>query len=202
MSWFRLGVSAGGYWERTPLSVNDTVSRYGVTLQSYFEYPLGLVTFFSNTTFGAWFYDRNNADQEIIDAFLGLRYNLGAVELASGYERRHVWGESPMLWDSYRNRERLHQRIRFPLGGGLFIAARGSYDMDASFIDEVNYALQWITDCMKWELRYHDDRTSGSNRSINLSISLLAFPNTPLSFGEHRVRDPFDPPALPTTAAW
>jgi hypothetical protein len=69
--------------------------------------------------------------------------------------------------------------------------------MDASKIDEVNYALQWISDCMKWELRYHDDHTSGSNSSIGLSVSILAYPNTPASFGERMDYDPFDPPALP-----
>jgi hypothetical protein len=173
----------------------DTVARYGATLQSYFEYPLGrAITFFSNTVYGAWFYDKDGFDQEVIDAVLGFRYNFGAVELASGYERRHVWGESPMLWDSYYDRERLHQKIRFPLGKDFFLAARGSYDLDVSAIDEINYSLQWIVDCMKWELNYHDDRTPRSDSSISLRVSILAYPNTPVSFGEYMDHDPFEPP--------
>jgi hypothetical protein len=50
---------------------------------------------------------------------------------------------------------------------------------------------------MKWELRYRDDRTSGAENSLNLSVSVLAYPNTPASFGEYKGRDPFEPPALP-----
>jgi len=197
LSWFRLGAEAGSYCEETPLVAGDSVTRYGASLQSYFEYPLGGVTFFSNNTYSAWFYDEGDSDQAILDSFLGFRYNLGAVELASGYERRHIWGESPMLWDRFFDRERFHQRIRFPLGQSLFLSARGSYDLDASYVDEVNYSLQWLTDCMSWELRYRDDRTSGSNTNINLSVSILAYPNTPLSFGESRSPDPFEPPILP-----
>ncbi|MCL2009942.1 MAG: hypothetical protein FWG71_05280 [Synergistaceae bacterium] len=197
MSWFRLGAEVGSYWERTPLTTNDTVTRYGLTLRNYLESPMGAVTFFSDITFGAWFYDKDSSDQEIADGFWGFRYSLGNVEMASGYERRFVWGESPMLWDEGRERERFHQRIRFPVGKDWFLAVRGSYDMDVSMIDEVNYSLQWVSDCMKLELRYHDDRTSGSNSAIGLSLSLLAYPDTPVSFGERRNRDPFDPPVLP-----
>jgi hypothetical protein len=83
------------------------------------------------------------------------------------------------------------------LGKELFLTVRGSYDLDSSMIDEVNYSLQWITDCMKWELRYRDDRTPSSESSLNLSVSVLAYPNTPASFGEYRSHDPFEPPALP-----
>ena len=50
---------------------------------------------------------------------------------------------------------------------------------------------------MKWELRYRDDRALGSENSLNLSVSLLAFPDTPASFGEYRDNDPFEPPTLP-----
>jgi LPS-assembly protein len=132
LSWFRIGVTAGAYWERTPHMTGETVTRYGATFQSYFEYPLGRsVTFFSNSTYGAWFYDKDDADQEIADGIMGLRYNLGVFELASGYEHRKVWGESPMLWDSYRDVERIHQKIRFPLGNELFLTVRGSYDLDS-----------------------------------------------------------------------
>ena len=99
-----------------------------------------------------------------------------------------------MLWDQYRERERIHQKLRFPLGRELYLALRGSYDLDASMADEARYGLQWVTDCMKWELHYTDDRTSGNDDSIGLSLSLLAFPETPASFGQAVQRDPFDRP--------
>ena len=68
--------------------------------------------------------------------------------------------------------------------------------MEISAVDEVNYSLQWVTDCLMWELRYRDDRTSGSNSNIGLSVSVLAYPNTQASFGERRDHDPFEPPNL------
>ena len=194
-SWLRAGLSWGNYQERTPDVTNDTITRYGAQLQSYVEVPFGKnAEFFWNVGYKAWFYDKNDADQEIVEGMWGFRYKLGFLELASGYERRYVWGESPMLWDSYREAEKVHQKIRFPLGRELFVMVRGSYDLNESMVDEVNYALQWINDCMKWELLYRDDRTSGSEDKINLSVSILAYPDTPASFGEYKDTDPFDRP--------
>jgi LPS-assembly protein len=198
-SWFRLGAVWGRYREQTYLYTSDTVARYGAAIQSYGETPLagtlpGGFELFWNVSYGAWFYDRIDDDQEILTGFLGLRGRLGALELGLGYERRGVWGQSPMLWDSYRGGERIHQKIRFPLGREFFAAARGSYDLEESFVDDVHYALQWITDCMKWELTYHDDRTDTGDDRVGLSVSILAFPNTPASFGEYREKDPFNRP--------
>jgi LPS-assembly protein len=191
----RLGVAWGDYQDKTPNFTGDVVMRYGVTLHSYFEMPLGkAVQFFSNSRYGAWFYDKDNSDQEVVEGLWGLRYNLGAVELASGYERRYVWGESPLLWDGFHETERLHQKIRFPVGREWFVAARGSYDLSESMVDEVNYALQWINDCMKWEVLYHHDYTTSGENRLSLNISILAFPNTPASFGERKDVDPFDRP--------
>jgi len=198
-SWFRLGATAGRYWERTSFMLGETTTRYGVMLQNYIEQPINRdVTFFSNTTYDAWFYnDIDDSRQGTLNCFMGLRYNFGVVELMSGYERRFVWGESPMLWDRYSDRERFHQKARFPFGRELFLVARGSYDTTASKIDEVNYTLQWVTDCMRWELNFRNDRSSGSNSRINLRVLINAFPNAPLSLGERRQHNPFDPPDIP-----
>ena len=73
--------------------------------------------------------------------------------------------------------------MRFPLGGELFLKARGSYDLNASMIDEVNYTLQWITDCMRWELSFNNDRTGGVNR-VSLRVLLNAFPGTRPTLGQ------------------
>jgi LPS-assembly protein len=195
LSQLRLNAIGGSYRETTPDFANDTITRYGAVLQSYAEVPLGKgAEFFLNSRYGAWFYDKDNSDQEIAEGLVGLRYLLGALEMASGYEHRRVWGESPMLWDAFRDAERLHQKIRFPLGQEIFFALRGSYDLNESMVDEVHYALQWISDCMKWELLYHDERTSDAEDKISLSVSILAFPNTPASFGEYKDADPFDRP--------
>lgn len=99
-----------------------------------------------------------------------------------------------MLWDCYRERERLHQQLRFPMGREVFGLVRGSYDLEQSEVDKVYYALQWVTDCMKWELNYTDDRSSGGEGRVGLSLSILAFPDTPASFGQEIDEDPFERP--------
>ena len=194
-SWFRLGALWGNYLEKTPNFEHDTVMRYGATLQHYVEVPMGdKAEFFWNVRYDTWFYDKNDLDQEVAEGFLGLRYRIGAFELGSAYERRYVWGESPMLWDSYREAEKIYQKVRFPLGRELFFVARGSYDLNESMVDEIDYVLQWINDCMKWEFLYHNDRTSGGENKFSLSVSVLAFPNTPASFGQYQSTDPFERP--------
>jgi LPS-assembly protein len=205
-AWFRLGAAWGSFREKTALFTGDTVARYGASIRSYGETPLGGTLskveqggpggfdFFWNVSYGAWFYDQDGEDQEIFEGILGLRGRLGPLELGLGYERRYVWGASPMLWDSYREAEKIHQKIRIPLGREFFAAVRGSYDLQEAFVDDVHYALQWINDCLKWELAYHDDRTRAADDRITLSVSILAFPNTPASFGEYKDKDPFARP--------
>ena len=194
-SWLRLSAGWGAFKERTPVFANDRIQRYGAGLQSYVEFPVGKgFEMFWNVQYMAWLYDKDDEDQEIFEGIVGLRYGWDRLELATGYERRYTWGASPMLWDSYRETERIHQKLRFPVGRELYIALRGSYDLKESMVDEMNYALQWINDCMKWELAYYNDRTSGGDDKVGLSVSILAFPNTPASFGQYRNDDPFERP--------
>ena len=152
------------------------------------------IEFFSDATGSLWFYDRDDADQQMLWSFTGLRYRVGAVELGTAYERRYTWGEGAMLWDQYRERERVHQKLRLPLGKEIYAAFRGSYDLDESMVDEVIYSLQWVVDCMTWDLHFKDDRTSGNDNRVGLSMFIHAFPNTPASFGQNVEADPFARP--------
>ena len=96
-----------------------------------------------------------------------------------------------MHWDQYKNRKRLHQKIRVPAGKEIFLVFRGSYDLYESFVDEIIYSIQWITDCMLWELYYKNDRRVDGDDKIGLSLSLTAFPEAEASFGQDREVDPF-----------
>ena len=44
---------------------------------------------------------------------------------------------------------------------------------------------------MLWDLHYKDDRTSGSDDEIGLSLYILAFPDREASFGQRVDVDPF-----------
>ncbi|MBQ9565677.1 MAG: hypothetical protein IJU98_08835 [Synergistaceae bacterium] len=194
-SWMNVLASWGSYNEKIHGQGENAAQRYGVELRNYFERSFHPnAEFFLDTIGNLWFYDKTPSDQESLWFMGGLRYRWGSVELGTGYERRYIWGDGPMLWDRYRTRERIHQKIRFPLGREIYAAARGSYDLDQSMIDQVTYSLQWAVDCMVWDLHFKDDRTSGGNNQIGLSLMLLAFPDTPASLGQKLDRDPFERP--------
>ena len=194
-SWARLFASYGSFKETLRGSTEGEVTaRYGMGFRNYFEHPLddkGNVELFIDTRGVAWFYDREDSDHEMLRSFTGLRYKIGAFQLGTGYERQYVWGSSPMYWDQYRERERIHQKVRFPIGREVYLATRGSYDLDENMVDEIIYSVQWQTDCMLWDLHYKNDRTSDGDDRIGLSLSLLAFPDRSASFGQDLDIDPF-----------
>ena len=198
-SWMRFYAAYGSYKENVyGFPESSSISRYGLGVRSYFEKALddaGRLELFSNTTGEAWFYNKENADHEVIHSFTGLRYKLGALDMGTAYENQKVWGESAMHWDQYKKRERIHQKIRLPLGREVATVFRGSYDLDESMLDEMNYSLRWETDCMTWDLHYKDDRTSGGDDKIGLTISLNAFPESKASFGQKVDVDPFLKPS-------
>ena len=195
-TWSRFYASYGSYKELLyGYEKSGTISRYGLGLKSYFEYPIGETTLFSNLQAEAWFYDKDNADMEMLRNFTGIRYNIGALELGTGYERQFFWGESAMYWDQYYKLERVHQKIRFPVGREIYLAVRGSYDLQASMIDKMIYSVQWVTDCMLWDLHYKNERTFGGDNSLGLTVSINAYPDSDVSFGQKREVDPFVRPS-------
>ena len=194
-SWMRIFAAYGNFKETIHGSPDgENTSRYGLGFRNYAEYALSWGEIFVNSEGVSWFYDRDDSDHEMLRSFTGLRYKIGAFQLGTGYERQYTWGESPMHWDQYRKRERIHQKVRFPLGREIFASFRGSYDLDESMIDEVIYSLQWETDCMIWDLHFKDDRTSGGDDHIGLSLGIKAFPDRQTSFGQKLDVDPFDRP--------
>ena len=192
-SWSRIFATIGSYKETLYMRPQEGFeTRYGVGIRNYAEKRAGDVELFANTEGVLLLYDGN--DQEMLRSFLGARYKIGVFELGTGYERQYAWGSSPMYWDKYSNRRRVHQRVRFPVGREVYLAFRGSYDLFESIVDETFYSVQWDTDCMIWDLHYKNDRTGNGNDSFGLSIMLKAFPSRTAAFGQRIEVDPFDRP--------
>ena len=192
-SWSRVFATIGSYKETLYMRPEQGFeTRYGVGIRNYAEKKAGDVELFANTEGVLMLYD--GTDQEMLRSFLGARYKIGVFELGTGYERQYAWGSSPMYWDKYSNRRRIHQRVRFPVGREVYLAFRGSYDLFESIVDETFYSVQWDTDCMIWDLHYKNDRTRNGNDSIGLSIMLKAFPSRTAAFGQKIEVDPFDRP--------
>ena len=192
-SWSRIFATIGSYKETLYMRPQEGFeTRYGIGIRNYAEKRAGDVELFANTEGVLLMYD--GTDQEMLRSFLGARYKIGVFELGTGYERQYSWGSSPMYWDKYSNRRRVHQRVRFPVGREVYLAFRGSYDLFESMVDETFYSVQWDTDCMIWDFHYKNDRTGNGNDSFGLSIMLKAFPSRTAAFGQRIEVDPFDRP--------
>ena len=192
-SYLMLDASFGSYNETVYQGSSTRTLRYGLGFHNYFEMPVDAngTELFANVTGEAWRYDRDSAHQEFVNIFTGFRYKLGSVELGTAYEKIYRWGQTAMQWDEIRKRERVHQKIRFPIGKEFYTYFRGSYDLYENMLDETIYGLQWVTDCMIWDLYYRRDKTSGGDNQIGLTLSLRAFPDNRTSLGQAEVKDPF-----------
>ncbi|MBQ7192951.1 MAG: LPS-assembly protein LptD [Synergistaceae bacterium] len=193
-SWTRVFATTGIYKEKLyNVPEEGSKNRYGIGFRNYYEQKLGgSFELFANTEGVILLYD--GMDQEMLRSFIGLRYKIGVFELGTAYQRQYAWGESPMLWDQYSNRRRIHQRVRFPIGREVYLAFRGSYDLFEGMVDETLYSIQWDTDCMLWDLHYKNDRTRSGDDSIGLTVQLKAFPSRSAAFGQKIEVDPFDRP--------
>ena len=194
-SWLIVHLAYGRFIETIYGEPDSTaISRYSLGFKHYYDRPLrhdGRLEFFTNNQGITYFYNKDDADQEMLRSFTGLRYTIGVFELGTAFEKQYYWGESPMHWDQYKSRKRFHQKVRFPAGKEIYLAFRGSYDLYESMLDEILYSIQWVTDCMLWELYYKNDRTAKGDDKIGLSLSLMAFPDSEASFGQNREVDPF-----------
>lgn len=190
----RVGVSWGKYEDVQPGTSLD-VRRLGAEVHLYSEEQLDSYKTFIKAEYRRfWYDDPNSLEQEILDSVFGVRYAWGKIDLATAYVRRWVSGETPMLWDYYRDREDLYQKAVFPLGKNLSFAVRGGYDLVESRLAEMVYTVALKGgECTRWELTYRNDRVEGDDW-IGLAFFVTAFPETPVSFGRRELYDPFAVP--------
>lgn len=191
-SWWRLRATAGRYEE---ISGGTTVraDRKGAGVELYGESE-GAVRAFWSGSYWYYRYDDPDSTQKIGEATLGVRYGRGSVKFGTAYVRRWVSGESPMNWDSYEEREEIHQLVGVSISPAWSFSVRGGYDLENSTMGELVYRLTYNNDCcMQWEFVYRDDR-KGDDDWMGLKLTVLAFPEKPVSFGSKNLNDPFDPP--------
>ena len=195
--WYRFSAMWGSYKAST---INDSgveevdpwTGRLKVTTEGYVESNAGPITPFLNINASMMFYDDDDSmRQDVIRAIFGLRYNLGSIKLGTAYARNWASGESPMRWDAEFDSERIYQMFEIPLGKYLSFNIIGGYDLNASFLEEINYTLRYINDCMLWELTYRNDRNSGGENKIFFRIG---FTGTSIEFISDKIFNPFISP--------
>jgi len=130
--------------------------------------------------------------QNVRDALLGIRWNLGSVGLTSSYYRRWVTGNSPMAWDNYDDISKVYQQFIFPLNKGLSFTLRGAYNLETENLDERVYQFDIDNNCcMKWVIAYRDDLVDDDDWAY-LRLVIKAFPSTKLAVDSRSVSDRYE----------
>jgi LPS-assembly protein len=202
---FRFFASWGKYEDVTMGESNPEVERIGAGIQLAGELgsPAQSVRPFYNAFY--WYYNYNDAEsesQQILDAVLGARWNLGDLEMESAYLRRWTWGQSPMSWDDYGPREDIYQQValKIPTGSDDFwwkLAMRGAYSIKDEELAEMLYKVTYNQHCLQWDLIFRDDRRENDDW-LGLKLTINAYPESGVRL---MGSDPFDPAAAPNSLA-
>lgn len=181
--------------------VKPWVERIGVGLQVYGEptFASAAIKPFYNASY--WYYDYGSEEstQKVGDAVVGLRWNIGAVELGTAYVRRWVSGASPLVWDRYLVREDIYQKVSFSIPGKnsyekWTVSVRGAYDLEEDRLAEMVYSLAYDQHCITWELWARESRPD-DDFSIGVKFYINAYPESELSLGINEIYDPFAVPS-------
>lgn len=156
---------------------------------------------FYNATYWYYKYDDDLDDsQRILSAILGVRWRLASVNMQTAYLRRWTWGNSPMKWDDYDDREELYQRVAFRIPTNrhskqewLELAVRGAYSFDDEELSEMVYKASYNQHCLLWELIYRDDRVTDDDW-IGLNLTITAYPESGLRLMDGELFDPCEVP--------
>jgi LPS-assembly protein len=197
---YRLMGSWGKYEDASSGGGQPSIERYGAGVQIEGSFGNQSKNFepFYNAIY--WYYNYGSSEstesgtQQIANAMLGAKWKLGDFDMESAYLRRWVWGQSPMLWDSYEPREDVYQQIgvTIPTGSPDFwwrLALRGAYSLKDDTMAEMLYKVLYNQHCLQWEVIYRDDM-SGDDNWVGLKLTINAYPDSSV----HLVgSDPFEP---------
>jgi LPS-assembly protein len=198
---FRCFGTWGRYEDASGAESLPTVERSGAGVQVSGEFGGDAERFqpFYNSVY--WYYNYDDADldsQQILDAVLGVRWRLGEFEMESSYLRRWTWGNSPMTWDDYEDREEVYQQIGITIptrSSELWwkLAVRGAYDIPGEKMAEMAYKAIYNQHCLQWELTFRDDM-KGSDDWLGLKLSINAYPESGVRLVGTELFDPSTAP--------
>jgi len=193
--WYRVSAMWGKYRASTVLDsgIEETEpwrNRFKIAAETYYETQIEQVTPFVILNAASMLYEEDKR-QDVISAIFGLRYNLGDLKLGTAYARNWVSGETTMSWDQEFENEIIYQMLEIPFGKYLSLSILGGYDLKSSFLEEMNYTLRYLNDCMLWELTYRNDRNFGGENKVYFSIG---FTGTGVELKNKEIYDPFVSP--------
>lgn len=178
----------GRYQDNTYIT-NPWVARYGliadlrgnpeVSWQNFRPYYGARYTYYD--------YESGVEKQKITDAWVGLRWNIGAVNFVSQYAQRWVEGTSMLNWDRYAVRRDYYQLISLPLPIGASwekwnFTVTGTYSFETSQIAEIVYRLDYNKHCTTWQL-WVRDKAASNEMQMGLTFFINAFPEYKIGIG-------------------
>jgi len=134
--------------------------------------------------------DDTNDTQRVCDAYVGVRYKIGAFNMSTRYDRRWVYGLSPFGFDRYANNIYLNQTLSFPLPIGpswskWTVALSGYYDFTMDRFPVLNYSLTYNKHCYTWML-WGRREFYGTENLLGLVFYINARPDKKISIGSER----------------
>ena len=177
------------------------VERAGIGVQAYGEFRSNRDNFrpFYNAIYWYYDYDSDISDrQEILDAVLGVRWKLGELDMETAYLRRWSWGNSPMEWDDYDDREDIYQQISYRLPTGSrklswILGVRAAYSLKEEALQEMVYKVAYDQHCLLWEAQYRDDR-HGDDDWFGLKLTIKAYPESGVRLSGSELFEPAQAP--------
>ncbi|MDR1137718.1 MAG: hypothetical protein LBK91_05285, partial [Synergistaceae bacterium] len=153
---------------------------------------------FYDATYTNFMYDDDDSDaQAVLNARVGLLWETEKFDFKTAYLRQFVWGDSPLLWDDYEERDEIYQEVglRIPTKSEDYfwrLGARAAYDLADKDLAEMVYKIEYTQHCLIWEAIFRDDRRGGDDW-IGLSLSIKDLPSGGLRLFGNSDNDLFDP---------
>jgi LPS-assembly protein len=195
---FRLLGSWGKYEDATFGGAGTEIERVGAGVQLQGEVEGGSIGVqpFYNALYWYYRYDDDIFDsQQILDAVLGIRWRLSVIDMETAYLRRWKWGNSPMMWDDYAQREEIYQQlaVRIPTKSQEYwweLSVRGAYSIGDEELAEMAYKAIYNQHCLSWELIYRDDRRGSNNDWVGLKLIINAYPESGIRLAGEELFEP------------
>lgn len=132
-------------------------------------------------------YDGGEQTQQIIDGWIGVRWNLGDVQFDSKYFRRWTDGTTPLAWDRYEDNENIYQTVSFPLPFGeewekWTFSVTAAYDNIIQDLASMRYSVSYNKHCITWHLWVKDNR-AGEEITAGIFFYINAYPEQKIGIG-------------------
>lgn len=184
----------GKYQDNTDV-VNPWIKRFGLVGELSGNPDVSWKNFkpYYGASYTYYDYDSGHNKQKITDAWMGLRWNIGAFNFVSQYAQRWVNGSSMLVWDNFGVRKDFYQSVSFPLPFGKKwekwnVSIGGTYDLISNEVAVVNYTLDYNRHCTTWQL-WVRDKIASNEKQFGLTFFINAFPEYKIGIGSDSLGD-------------